>query len=328
MSGKILRRQIIHNIVIDYIPIDDIVSMILDMSYPLTLQSDEITENTFIREIVSMYYEFEWIKKWHVNTMMKKINMDVIRKDILLLVSYNYTLVPDSSYEGCYCEGIYDESQKGNVYDVQFYLPNDFKINKKFEPLTLNDNKIISRYIKPYTFNRCSRFCFTEGNVFKTDFAIVPSKPNQIVYFDDNNVHNYDYNHDDFLNLVKLSSKNLYTTLSMYHTDGDYDGRKDIMIALTYRFKLYYHDDTCAKPKNMRTYSGTVNGITVSVPRNFEINEKFQPLTDDDLQLIQPIVNNMTFTYSCACTIKKPNYILLDKWKIVPVNSLVKVQFS
>jgi ribosome biogenesis GTPase A len=60
---------------------------------------------------------------------------------------------------------------------------------------------------------------------------------------------------------------------------------------------------------------------------HFEINEKFQPLTDDDLQLIQPIVNNMTFTYSCACTIKKPNYILLDKWKIVPVNSLVKVKF-
>ena len=326
MSGKILRRQIIHNIVIDYIPIDDIVSMILDMSYPLILQSDEITENTFIRDIVCNYDEFEWIKKWHVNTMMKKINMDVIRKDILLLVSYNYTFNP--SYRGdCFCDGIFSKPYKGNVYDVQFYLPNDFKINKKFEPLTLNDNKIISRYIKPYTFNRCSRFCGTEGNVFKTDFVIVPSKPNQIVYFDDNNVHNDDYNHDDFLNLVKLSSKNLYTTLSMYHTDGDYDGRKDIMLALTYRFKLYYHDDTCAKPKNMRTYSGTVNGITVFVPRNFEINEKFQPLTDDDLQLIQPIVNNMTFTYSCACTIKKPNYILLDKWKIVPVNSLVKVRF-
>ena len=184
MSGKILRRQIIHDIVIDYIPIDDIVSMILDMSYPLILQSDEITENTFIRDIVCNYDEFEWIKKWHVNTMIKKINMDVIRRDVRLLVSYNYIFNP--SYRGdCFCDGSFNKPYKGNVYDVQFYLPNDFKIYKKFEPLTLNDNKIISRYIKPYTFNRCSRFCGTEGNVFKTDFVIVPSKPNQIVYFDD-----------------------------------------------------------------------------------------------------------------------------------------------
>jgi hypothetical protein len=264
------------------------------------------------------------LQQWCVDYNSKKVDMNSVREDIRLLVTYSCDL-DSHDINDCMCSDaeLYIH-YCGIVRDFQLYLPNGFNINQKFEPMTEKDNNIISLYMKRYK-HECdgSGCCGSYGDIHGVDYIIVPSQVGQNVHFNDVAIYNNDnYYHNDFLSLVKKFSKKLYDNINC-----DIEQRTDIMLSITYKFKLYCHDGLCSSRFNEHTCSGTVNNITIPIPDCVDIDEEFKPLCDDDLQIIQPFLDEITDVESCGCVVMNPNYIIISDWKIVPINPNITVRF-
>jgi hypothetical protein len=202
MSGKKLVRRLQEHEnmlkqreLVQHIPVDDLASMIMNMSLPNAkpVIDNGIDERNFINKVVKGLNSWNSIKSWYVDS--GDIDIRQVRDDICLLVSfdyedvrlcdicdgysYNYSTDSDSESECSY----YDKSS--TVNDLLFYLPNKFKINKHFTPLTEDDMKIISRYIEKHRYNCFNCYRFTDGYVRGFNWKIVPNDPLQKVCFDD-----------------------------------------------------------------------------------------------------------------------------------------------
>ena len=203
MSGKKLVRRLQEHEkmlkqqeLVQHIPVDDLASMIMNMALPNAkpINDNGLDERAFINKVVKGLNSWNSIKSWYVDS--GDIDIRQVRDDICLLVSfdyevfrlcdicdgysYNYSTDSDSESEG----SCYDKCS--TVNDLLFYLPNEFKINKHFTPLTEDDMKIITRYIEKHRYNctNCNRVT-EDGYVRGFNWKIVPNDPLQKVCFND-----------------------------------------------------------------------------------------------------------------------------------------------